>query len=281
MRLRTLLSALLCSASPSVAASDGMVSHLDLPYTEPSDPARSLDLYQPKKGERFPVLIWIHGGGWRSGDKKGVQHKPAGFTQEGFLFVSLNYRLQPGVTMEEQVEDVARAIRWVRDHAADYGGDPDRLFVLGHSSGAHMAALVAIDPRHLTTVGMSPADLAGCIPIDTAAFDMPLQLESVGPRRRAFYTAVFGTDPEDHRRLSPVHQIVSGVQRPPFLILHVASRADATRQSERLATALEQAGTAVAVVPVRGRNHFSINGRLGEAGDPATAKILRFLRSRT
>ncbi len=107
----------------------------DIPYADPAHELQVLDVYAPPGARDRPVVFWIHGGGWQTGDKSEIQRKPRSFTDKGFVFVSTNYRLLPEVDMETIVRDVARSIRWVHDHIAEYGGDPDRLLVMGHSAG--------------------------------------------------------------------------------------------------------------------------------------------------
>src|SRR5438045_2591976 len=99
----------------------------DLAYAEPKHERQTLDVYSPTEGNSHPVVVWIHGGGWQAGDKKEVQKKPQAFVDKSFVFVSINYRLLPEVTIKQMAGDVAKAIRWIHDHAKDYGGDPDTL----------------------------------------------------------------------------------------------------------------------------------------------------------
>src|SRR4051794_21169306 len=99
--------------------------HRGLAYAEPKNERQTLDVYAPTKGKKLPVVVWIHGGGWQAGDKKEVHKKPQAFADQGFVFVSVNYRLLPKATIRQMAQDVAKAIRWVHDHARDYGGDPD------------------------------------------------------------------------------------------------------------------------------------------------------------
>ena len=108
----------------------------DIPYASPGHERQVLDVYSPPGAKDRPVVFWIHGGGWQTGDKSSVQVKPRAFMDRGFVFVSTNYRLLPGVDMETIVRDIARSIRWVHEHVAEYGGDPERLLVMGHSAGA-------------------------------------------------------------------------------------------------------------------------------------------------
>ena len=114
-------------------------------------------------------MIWVHGGAWQIGDKAQVQAKPKAFNERGYVLVSVNYRFHPAVTYKEQAGDIAQAIRWVNDHAREHGGDPGRVFLMGHSAGAHLAALVGTDGRYLEKsraeaerpVGRHPAGRGG------------------------------------------------------------------------------------------------------------------------
>src|SRR4051812_12949194 len=108
-----------------------------------------LDVYSPKGAKNLPVVFWIHGGGWQAGDKTSVQQKPQAFVEHGFVFVSTNYRLLPEVDMGTIIRDIAKSMHWVHDHISEYGGDPKRLLVMGHSAGAQLAAIISIDERYL------------------------------------------------------------------------------------------------------------------------------------
>jgi acetyl esterase/lipase len=129
--------ALLLFATPLLAA--GPKVHRDLPYTEPKNEWQTLDVYTPTEGKDHPVVVWIHGGGWQAGDKTEVQTKPQVFVDRGMVFVSINYRLLPKATIKQMAGDLAKAIRWTHDHAKEYGGDPNTIFVMGHSAGAQQA----------------------------------------------------------------------------------------------------------------------------------------------
>jgi len=142
-------------STPSTAA---LKVYPGLAYSEPKNTFQMLDIFTPAEGKNHPVVIYIHGGGWHSGDKAEVHNKPKALTDRGFVLASINYRLWtppwsksfPGtVTLKHQAQDVAKAIRWVHDHSRDYGGDPATLIVMGHSAGAHLSALVCTDERYL------------------------------------------------------------------------------------------------------------------------------------
>ncbi len=138
MRLVSPLLAVLAVA----AGAQAQAVKRDIPYADPPHTRQVLDVYSPKDAKNLPVVFWIHGGGWQTGDKSDVQLKPQAFNDKGFVFVSTNYRLLPAVDMGAIVRDVAKAVGWAHKHAAEYGGDPTRLIVMGHSAGAQLAALV-------------------------------------------------------------------------------------------------------------------------------------------
>ena len=250
----------------------------DIPYAEPANPRQMLDVYAPAAGNDLPVILWIHGGGWRRGDKASVQLKPAAFVERGFLFVSTTYRFVPDVTVGEMTGDVARAIRWVHDHAAEYGGDGKRIIVMGHSAGAHLAALVCTDESYLKSVGLSLDVLKGCVPIDVSMYDIPTQMATVTDEaRKAAYRNAFGDDSAAHRKLSPALHVAAGKHIPPFLILHCADRPESTAQSKLFAEVLRKAGIAAATFAGEGKTHTSISADIGKPDDPPTVAIDKFL----
>jgi acetyl esterase/lipase len=198
------------------------------------------------------------------------------------VLVSINYRLQPGVTYRDQAGDVAQAIGWVHAHAGEFGGDPDKIFLMGHSAGAHLAALVTTDARYLKEAKLQPKDVAGVVLLDGAAYDIPRQVEIAPlPRMRAIYTDAFGTDPADHRDASPITHVAAGKGFPPFLILSVATRRDGRLQSEALSKALTDAGTSAKLFSAEDKTHATISGDFGTPGDKPTAAVFEFLRELT
>ena len=200
--------------------------------------------------KNLPVVFWIHGGGWQTGDKTSVQIKPQVFMDKGFVFVSTNYRLLPSVDMGTIVRDVAKSIHWVHDHIAEYGGDPKRLFVMGHSAGAQLAALICTDDRYLKAEGLSLAIIKGCVPVDGDTYDVPAIIETAETRRRVHglpqvkfgHREKFGNDPAKHRDFSAVTHVAKDKGIPPFLILHVADHPDTTAQAQRLGNVLKERG---------------------------------------
>ena len=257
----------------------------DIPYANPADERQVLDVYSPKGAKDLPVVFWIHGGGWQTGDKKEVQLKPQLFTDKGFVFVSTNYRLLPAVDMGTIVRDVAKSIHWVHDHVADYGGDPKRLLVMGHSAGAQLAALVCTDDRYLKAEGLSLAITKGCVPVDGDTFDVPAIIETAETRWRVHnlppakfgHREKFGNDPAKHKDFSAVTHVAKDKGMPPFLILHVAGHPDTTAQAQRLGNVLKDAGVPVTLFGARETTHTKINADLGKPDDPATKALFEFL----
>ena len=234
----------------------------------------------------MPVVVWIHGGGWRAGDKTEVATKPLAFTRKGLVFVAMNYRFVPNVTMDTIVRDIAKSVRWVHDHIGQRGGDPNRILLMGHSAGAQLAALVCIDDRFLKAEGLSLAILKGCVPVDGDTYDVPLQIATTAARRKSLgqpdpklgYPEKFGP-PDRQRDLSAVRHIARNKGIPPFLILHVADHTDTTAQAHRLWSELQEAGVPAKTFGASGTDHVKLDRNLGVPGDPATAELFAFVEA--
>lgn len=238
------------------------------------DPLQTLD-YWPGRSANAPLVVFVHGGGWKRGDKRMMQgsDKLRHWQAQGYAVASLNYRLVPKATVEQQAADIAAAVDLLKARF-----DPRRIALVGHSAGAHLVALVGTDPTYLQGAGLSYADIAGVVPLDGAAYDVPAQLEE-GPRiMQETYLQAFGTNPARHAKLSPTRQ-AGAPNASQFLILHV-ERDDGKRQSEALGQALRRGGAAAEVHGFEGRGlrgHMEINRRLGDPEYPATAVVDRFL----
>jgi len=250
------------------------------PPADAADSVRTLDVYGPEAvaGAARPVVLYVHGGGWRHGDKAWVGVKPAAFVERGYLFASVAYRLREPVTPREQAGDVARAVGWLHAHAAEYGGDPDTIFLVGHSAGAHLAALVATDERLLGGSGLDLGAVAGVVLLDGAGYDVPRQMAQARlPAVQALYRTAFGDDPEAQREASPIAHVAAGKRMPPFLLFHVGMRPDSRAQAQALAEGIRAAGGRATTVHEPGKNHLTINRELGLPGDGPTARLFAFL----
>jgi len=281
MRLATTLLIVLAVIAP-VRAQD---AKRDIPYVEKGDERQVLDVFSPPGAKNLPVVFWIHGGGWQGGDKTDVQIKPKVFTEKGFVFVSINYRLLPKVDMTTIIQDVAKAFRWANDHVAKYGGDPKRVYVMGHSAGAQLAALICIDDRYLKAEKLSLDTIKGCVPVDGDTYDVPAIIETAEtrwrvhglPRAKYGHREKFGNDPAKHKDFSAVTHVAKDKDIPPFLILHVAGHPDVTAQALRLGNVLKENGVPVTVFGARETTHNKLNADLGLPDDLATKALFEFL----
>jgi arylformamidase len=256
----------------------------DIPYATAHE-RQVLDVYAPDGAKNLPVVFWIHGGGWQTGDKGMVALKPKAFTDAGFVFVSINHRLLPTVEMGAITRDVAAALGWVHKNIAARGGDPARLLVMGHSSGGQLAALMCTDDRYTKAEGFALTVIKGCVPVDADTFDIPAIIEVAETRARVHHLPLptyghrqkFGNDPAKHLDFSAVTHVAKGKGIPPFLILHIAGHPDTTAQARRMADVLQAAAIPAKVVAGRETTHASINDNLGSPNDPVTKEVFAFV----
>jgi len=224
-----------------------------------------LDLYLPVGAKEVPIVVFFHGGGLRQGDKSGSEHVGRAFAAGGVGAAIVNYRLSPEVAHPAHVEDAARSVAWVRNHIGEYGGDPNRIFLAGHSAGAYLVSLLSTDPRYLKAQGLSPASLRGVVPISGFFW-----VEKVAPDRPK---DVWGADPKLWPEASPAKYV--SAEAPPTLFLY-ADGDDPWRrqQNEELAKAMK-----AEEVQVADRDHMGIFMRLAP-GDPAFDRMLAFVSKR-
>ncbi|WP_188236839.1 alpha/beta hydrolase [Sphingopyxis sp. LK2115] len=246
------------------------------------DPLQALDVWRAKGAAGpAPLIVFVHGGGWKRGDKDNAtgRFKAVHYPGQGYVFASINYRLVPTATVEQQAADVASAVRALIDRAGSLGIDRRRIVLMGHSAGAHLVALVGTDPRYLRGAGLSFADIAGVIPIDGAAYDVAAQMQDGPPIMQQTYAQAFGTDPLRQKALSPTQHAAAPNARQ-FLLLYV-QRADGVRQAKALGDALEQGGSRVehGSFPGEGlKGHAEINRRLGDPAYAPTGFVDDWLR---
>ncbi len=257
----------------------------NIPYVASGHERQVLDIYSPPNARNLPIVFWIHGGGWQAGDKSDVKLKPQWFMDKGFVFVSTNYRLLPGVDMGTLIRDVAKAFGWIHQHIAEYGGDPKRVLVGGHSAGAQLAAIICTDERYLKAEGVPFEDLIGCVPVDGDTYDVPAIIETAETRWRVHgmppakygHREKFGNDPVKHKDFSAVTHVSKGKSIPPFLILYVAGHPDTSAQAFRLSSVLKEAGVPVGLFGAKDTSHVKLNDDLGLPDDPATKVLAEFV----
>jgi len=260
-----------CLPVAAATAQPGSVDRdLDyLPDVEVGDGRDLLDVFMPVGTRPAPVVVFFHGGGLLEGDKAHGEILAARLLPAGIGVVSANYRLSPGVMHPVHLQDAAAAFAWTVENIADYGGDPERIFVSGHSAGAYLAAMLAVDPSLLAAHGLAPGRLAGSLPISPF-----LYVEETAKERPK---TVWGEDPAVWLEASVTPYIGPG--KGPILLIYADGDADWRKaQNERFAQALHATGsTAVRAVEVPGRDHTTVLTDMNETDDPVGALLLEFI----
>ena len=248
----------------------------DLPYvTGARDPGGkdTLDLYLPEGRTNVPVIVSFYGGGLTAGDKAGQVFIGQRFAAAGIATAVVNYRLSPGIRHPAHIQDAAASFAWVKRHIGEYGGNADQVFVIGHSAGAYLAALLATDERYLAAQGLTLAAIRGVVPVSAFYW---VEKTGVAPDRDK---RIWGTERETWIDASPAHHLSARV--PPMLLLY-ADGDDAWRRQQNVeaAAALTAAGASkVAIVMLPGRTHNSIWSRIADPDDEAATRIVRFVTS--
>lgn len=218
-----------------------------------------LDVCRPRGAVGAPVIVFFYGGAWRSGYKELYRYVAKALARRGYVAVVPDYRIYPEVCYPDFLDDGALVVRWVKDNIARFGGDPGKLFLKGHSAGAHIAAMLSIDARWLGKVGLDPRrDIAGLIGIAGPYDLMPLRDETL--------EVIFGG--ADRPETQPIYHVSPGA--PPALLLTGGrDRLVEAGNSVRLAARLVAAGNAATVLTYRRVGHYIIIA--------AVAPFLRFL----
>ncbi len=261
-RLRAIFLAALLAAWPLACAAAlpaGARVVRDVPYG--ADARERMDVYLPQRASRAPVIFMVHGGAWRTGDKGArtvIDNKVARWVARGFIFVSAGYRMLPDTAPLDQARDVARAIAAAQEKAASWGGDGTKLIVMGHSAGAHLAALLAASSGSARDAGAKP--WLGTVLLDSAAIDVPSLMKA---RHARLYDDAFGTDPAYWKAASPLDALSKGAT--PFLAVCSLRRRDSCPAAHRFAARAKSLGVDVRVLE-EDLSHREINERLGSAG---------------
>ena len=236
------------------------------------DPAQRFDVYLPANAARAPVVFYVHGGGWANGNKDNpgvIEAKAAKWLPEGVALISTNYRMLPDTAPLEQARDVARALAEVQRRAPQWGVDPARIVLMGHSAGAHLAALVGASPELWRQAGALPP--LGVVSLDSGALDVPDMMRR--PRLPPLYHRAFGADPADWIAASPQHQLDAGGR--PMLLVCSTRRNDACPQAEAFQAAGARLGVPMQVLR-EDLSHGQVNHELGLPSD-YTAAVDRWL----
>jgi acetyl esterase/lipase len=287
---RTIAAAILLSAATSLRAAETPsgstgstaaaftvkvvknLAYVEGPAAHPKK--HKLDLYLPENAADFPVLIFIHGGAWVSGDKDYVLglygNIGRAFAKRGIGTVVINYRLSPDVAHPAHIQDVAKAVAWVKRNIKAHGGRPDQIFVSGHSAGGHLTALLASDESRLKAEGLSFADIKGAICLSGVYMI---------PEQGRLFDGAFTTDAKTRREASPLTH-VSGTM-PPVLVVYASNDLPGLGLGAEIYNAALKANKcACSLVRIENKNHFSIIVDVGKAGDKTTQAMYDFIAGR-
>lgn len=237
------------------------------------DPKQTLDLYSPDSNfnQKLPVIIYVHGGSWKAGNKSNVAEKPSFFTKNGYVFVSVNYRLFPKATYQQMAADVAAAVKWVHNHATHYQIDPDNINLMGHSAGGHLVMLIGTNATYLNDVGLSLNVVHSIVNLDG-----PVDINRLVQGNKS-YQSVFGQDNSALAAASPI--TYAGIKNLPPMFF-VSRRGEAIEEYMKKA---ETSGNIVDVFETKTLTHREITKLIGvsshsvEAQNMTTA-VIDFLK---
>ncbi len=245
---------------------------LDVSYG--NDERQKLDIYLPEvsspenpSSAAAPVLIFVHGGYWVAGHKDILGFMAPPITTAPAILVAAGYRLAPGAKYPEQVDDCRNALRWVYENISQYGGDPDRIFIGGHSAGGHLASLVTLQRSRLPEFQLPPDIVKGCFPV-SGVFDV-----SDSPRERQ---EALLSDLSQARDASPIYN-TAGNSVPFFLEIGGDDFPDLRHQHPEMVKALKSEPGRVEEMERLGHNHFEISLDHGSIGNPWSRKVVEWL----
>jgi arylformamidase len=236
-----------------------------------ADPRQRYDVYAPPQARGLPIIVMVHGGGWRTGDKDNpglATPKAAYWVPRGYVFVAINYRLLPEADPATQARDVAAAVADVQRRASDWGGDAARTVLMGHSAGAHLVALLGAGPAALEHAGARRP--RAIVALDSAAMNVEQIMQA---RHFPLYDQAFGDDPAAWTAISPWHALSNA--SVPMLAVCSSRRADSCTQARGLAQRAQTLGVSVQVLP-QDLSHMQVNRDLGAPSD-YTAAVDRFI----
>ena len=234
---------------------------------------QQLDVYLPNKAKQAPIIVMVHGGAWRFGDKASnavVDNKVERWVSRGFIFVSVNYRLLPKANPLQQANDIAKSLSFIQQQASLWGGDAKQMIVMGHSAGAHLVSMLAASAKLTADAGVTP--WLATIAIDSAAYDVVTMMSADPPR---FYERAFGNNKAFWQQTSPFHLLSE--KRSPFLAICSTRRAISCQQATAFINKAQQYDMTASLLKVD-LSHRATNVQLGK-NSLYTQDVERFISS--
>jgi len=265
------LGAVFRQPAPAAAQTSAAAAMHEVAYG--AHPAQRFDVYLPAQAKNAPTIFYVHGGGWRRGDKamRGlIEAKQKRWTAAGAIVISTNYRMLPDTDPLEQARDIARAVAKAQRTVATLGGDPDGFVLMGHSAGAHLVGLLAASPKMASEFGVKP--WRASVLLDGGAIDTEATMRG---RNLPLFDNAFGDDPAYWRAASPVAQI--GARTAPVLAVCASGRRDSCPANRVFLDKAARYGTRTQLL-AKPMSHMEINRDLGEDND-YTREVETFLRS--
>lgn len=225
------------------------------------DAKQVFDVYIPERATEAPVILMVHGGAWRGGDKANkaeFENKVAHWVSKGFIFISTNYRTLPELRPVEQTDDIAAAMQVAQAKVGEWGGSAEKFILMGHSSGAHLVSLFSSNYQSIIDSGVKP--WLGTISLDISGYDIVKKVTGESPSE--FYLDLFGDEPDYWVKASPFHTLTGKI--PPFLAVCSKQSRDACAQAERFVNKAKDFGGIASLLPIS-LSHNEINLQLGKA----------------
>ena len=241
----------------SLVPNNGYLLHSDIAYGDL--PRQKLDIYQPKQPiknqqEKPPVILFYYGGSWDSGNKSDYKFAAEAFSSNGFVTVIPDYRVYPEVSFPGFMADPATAAKWVKDHIQDFGGDPNRVFLMGHSAGAHIAVMLSLNEEYLAKENLKPTDFQGTIGLAGPYDFLPVKTDRL--------KKIFG--PVDQRWKSQPIEFVTGKNQPMLLLVGLKDGTVWPRNTFNLAEKIKSKGSTVEVVQFANYGHIDMVSKLAK-----------------
>ncbi|MNG48782.1 Phenmedipham hydrolase [compost metagenome] len=240
-------------------------------------PQQAMDVYFPTQPltdkTPAPLIVMVHGGAWTIGDKNNaavVKHKVDYWSKQGWIFISINYRLVPNATLQQQTQDIAEALIYIQNQAPNWHADSKRLVLMGHSAGAHLVSLLTTRPLWLTS---QPQPWRATVALDSAAYHVEKIMQN---RHSHFYDQAFSDQPSNWKALSPISQLRQTL--PAFLAVCSTTRPDQPcTQAQQFIQQAQKLGTKAQLLPLP-LSHIEINKSLGK-NNPYTQAVDQFIQS--